>query len=178
MRVASTLPAVPLVPVAEMHVPGVMSLSLTDTVAVMAVLAVTSTVVCPVVPWTSRSGPRMLAMVPEAAGPKVVAAGERPVAAAAAVVGLAAPEAVLAAVVLVVAAAVVVVVALAAAGDPPQAAAMSATTTRVPTTAPGWRALLSGKAILFILSSYFQAGQVQSLRNASMGANRAARDAG
>ena len=70
-RVASTLPPVPLVPVAEMHVPTVMSRRSRGTVAVMAVLVVRSTVVCPLVPWTSRSWPRMLAMVPEAAGAKL-----------------------------------------------------------------------------------------------------------
>ena len=47
------------------------------TVAVMAVLAVSSTVVCPLVPWTSRSWPRMLAMSPDAAGVKPARARRR-----------------------------------------------------------------------------------------------------
>ena len=69
MLVASTIPPVPLVPVAEMHVPLTTSLSLTETVAVMTVLELRLTVVWPLSALcTSRMSPVTLAILPDAAG--------------------------------------------------------------------------------------------------------------
>ena len=74
--------------------------------------------------------------------------------------------------------AVVVVLVLVAAANGPLAT--SDTATRAPTTRAGRRAWFTRRTVLYICVSFllFQAGQVQSLRNASMGARRAARDAG
>jgi hypothetical protein len=69
--VASTAPPGPFVPTAVMHTPAVTSLTLADTVAVMSVLEVRSTVVWPVsVFCTSSVSPEMLAIFPKAAGAK------------------------------------------------------------------------------------------------------------
>jgi hypothetical protein len=72
--VAFTVSALaPFVPVAEMHAPAVTSLRVAETVWEMTVLAVTSTVVWPLAPWTSSVPPEMLAIFPEAAAPNVPA---------------------------------------------------------------------------------------------------------
>jgi hypothetical protein len=75
--VASTLPPEPLVPVAAIHVPVLTSLSLTETVAVITVLELKLTVVCPLSALcTSRVSPAIVAIVPDAAG--LNAAGRPP----------------------------------------------------------------------------------------------------
>ncbi len=177
--VASTAPALPLVPLADTQVPLVRSLRGTKTVAVMAVLAVRSTVVCPFDGLcTSRTRPEMLAMVPEAAGAKPAAlVGPLAGVDTAVVLG----EAVAAPVVVVVLATVVLVDVAAPA---PQAAANSETAAKVPPTRAGRRATL-GRLANFFISFLFSCSRVgifqgtgYSLRRASMGANRAARDAG
>jgi hypothetical protein len=146
MVVASTLPPEPLVPVAAMHVPVVMSLSLTETVAVMTVLELKLTVVCPLVGlWTSSTSLEMLAIVPDAAG-RNAAGGP---------LGLTdvppEPAAELAGVVVVADA--LDDEALAAAfpvpPPPPQAAATSDMTARVPTARARRRLLATGTSRLF-----------------------------
>jgi hypothetical protein len=155
-----------------MQDPVVMVPMATATVAVTLVLALRSTVVWPFsVLWTSSVLPVTLAICPEAEGANAVTAGPL-VAVVEVVVGL-------------VAAAVVTVVLsafLAALGvdPPPHAAATSETAIKVPVTRTERRAVPDLVTILLITCPilYLPGGWAQSLRKASMGAKRAARDAG
>jgi hypothetical protein len=156
--VAWTTSAVPFVPVAVMQDPVTMVLMPTGTVAVILVLAVKSTVVWPLSAlWTSSVLPVMLAIVPEAAGAKALAATGR----------LGTVVDVLVAPVLAVVVTVVPALVLAELGvdPPPHAAATSDTATKVPATRASRRAVPDLAIILFItvLSFYFHGNWVRSL---------------